>query len=46
MEATQKDVSVLTHLFPPGLWSMACDVRMAKHGMRSIKIPVKGRFVV
>ena len=33
-------------LFPPVLWSAACDVRMAEHGRRRVKIPIEGSPVV
>ena len=46
MGATQKDARVLTHLFPPGLWSTACDILVAEHGIRSVKIPIEGSPVV
>ena len=44
--ATQKHARVLTHLFPPVLWSAACEIRMAEHGRRSVKVPVEGSLVV
>src|SRR5256885_15841347 len=37
--ALQKDTRVLKHLFPPVLRSAACDVLMAEHGIRIVKIP-------
>jgi hypothetical protein len=37
---------VLKPLFPPVLRSTACDVRMAEHAMRIVKIPVEGSPVV
>jgi hypothetical protein len=39
---TQKDARALTHLFPPVLWSVACNIRMAEHGIWSVTIPVEG----
>jgi len=39
--AMQKDARVLTHLFPLVLCSTACNIRITKHGIRSVKIPAE-----
>src|SRR5262245_34409462 len=46
MGATPQNASSLTYLVPPVLSSVACEVCVAEHGLRSVKIPVEGSHVV